>query len=292
MARKKKVGKYPSGLILFSLTLALFLIGFCGLLALQSKQVATNIRENLEVRVFLNRDLDSTTAGPVYQQIITKPYVLVENSQPQVTLVTRDAAAREFIADTGEDFSKFLTDNPLHESYRVRIQEDYFTEAKLQAIRQDLAKLSGVSEVVYQENVVDKINRNITRIYLAMAVFAVVLLLIIIILINNTIRLALYSQRLLIRSMQLVGATNGFITRPFLWRGIWQGFVAGAVASGLLLLAVQVAIQHLDELRSLQDPAKLGILFAGLAGLGVLIGLVSTFQAVNRYLGLSLDELY
>ncbi len=290
MARKKKVGNYPGGMILFSLTMALFLIGFCGLLALESKQVATQIRENLEVRVFL--DLDSTKTGPVEQYIASRPYVLQENGQPQVILVSRDQAARDFISETGEDFTKLLTDNPLHASYRVRIQEAYFQESRLQQIKQELEKVPGVSEVAYQENVVDQINHNISRIYVAMAVFAVVLLLIIIVLMNNTIRLALYSQRLLIRSMQLVGATDGFITRPFIQRGLWQGLLAGLVSSGLLVLTLEAAMQNITELKLLQDPIRLSMLCAGLIGLGALIGLISTFQAVHRYLGLSLDELY
>jgi cell division transport system permease protein len=290
MARKKKVGNYPGGMILFSLTMALFLIGFCGLLAIESKQVATQIRENLEVRVFL--DLDSSRTKPVEQYIASRPYVLQQDGRAQVTLVSREQAAREFITETGEDFTKLLTDNPLHASYRVRIQEGYFQESRLQGIKQELEKVPGVSEVAYQENVVDQINHNISRIYVSMAVFAVVLLLIIIVLMNNTIRLALYSQRLLIRSMQLVGATDGFITRPFIQRGLWQGVLAGLIASGGLMLALEAAMQNISELQLLQDPIRLATLCAGLLVLGALIGLISTFQAVHRYLGLSLDELY
>ena len=106
------------------------------------------------------------------------------------------------------------------------------------------------------------------------------------------IRLALHSQRLLIRSMQLVGATNGFITRPFLGRGVMQGLIAGLIAVVLLLTALQVAIRSLPELAAFQEPEKIGMLLVGILGLGVLIGFISTFQAVHRYLGLTLDELY
>ncbi len=125
-----------------------------------------------------------------------------------------------------------------------------------------------------------------------MSAFALILLLIIVVLMNNTIRLALHSQRLLIRSMQLVGATNGFITRPFLGRGMWQGFLAGVIAVGLLWVGLQVAIRNLPELGAFQDTEKMIVLMAGIVGLGVVIGFLSTFQAVNRYLGLTLDELY
>lgn len=294
MARKKKVGKYPSGMILFSLTLALFLIGFCGLLAIQSKRLVTYIRENNEVRVFLDKDLDSAKVKALYKTVAERPYVLMTGSSPQIQFISRDAAAKEFIAETKEDFRQILDpeENPLRDSYRIKLREEYFEEAKLQSVKTDLEQINGVFEVAYQENLVDNINRNITRIYLVMSGFALILLIIIVVLMNNTIRLALYSQRLLIRSMQLVGATNGFITRPFLGRGIVQGFIAGLIASGLLMALLQVAISQMPEIDALQEPLKVAMLLAGLMGLGAVIGLISTFQAVNRYLGLSLDELY
>lgn len=290
--RKKKVGRYPGGLILFSMTVALFLIGFCGLLALQSKRLVRYIRENYEMRVFLDRDIDSTKAEPVYKKIVARPYVLTDNGQPQVNFISRDAAAREFVAETKEDFKAFLEDNPLHDSYRIRLNEDYFEEAKLQAVKKDLEDIDGVQEAVYQENLVDTINRNINKIYIVMTAFAVVLLLIIVLLMNNTIRLALYSQRMLIRSMQLVGATNGFITRPFLMRGLWQGLLAGVIASGLLIAVQQAAVYNISELSVLQEPIQIAMVLGGLILLGMMIGLLSTYQAVNRYLGVSLDELY
>ncbi|MVM34611.1 FtsX-like permease family protein [Spirosoma sp. HMF4905] len=293
MARtKKKVGAYPSGMILFSLTLALFLIGFCGLLAIQSKKLVTYIRENYEIRAFLDKDLSEKKTETLYKTITERPYVLKANGKAQVSLVTKEEAAKEFIAETKEDFSKFLGENPLHDSYRIKLNEGYFEEAKLQEVKQDLEQIDGVFEVVYQENLVDNINQNITKIYAIMSAFALILLIIIVVLMNNTIRLALHSQRMLIRSMQLVGATNGFITRPFLGRGMWQGFLAGIIAVGLLIAGLQLAIHNLPELSTFQDPEKIVFLMAGIVGLGVLIGFVSTFQAVHRYLGLTLDELY
>ena len=293
MARtKKKVGTYPSGMILFSLTLALFLIGFCGLLAIQSKKLVTYIRENYEVRAFLDKDLTTKKTDKLFRTISERPYILKVDGKPQINLVTKEDAAKEFIAETKEDFSKFLGENPLHDSYRLKLSEAYFEEAKLQEVKQDLEQIDGVFEVVYQENLVDKINQNITKIYAVMSAFALILLVIIVVLMNNTIRLALHSQRLLIRSMQLVGATNGFITRPFLGRGMWQGFLAGVLAVVLLLAGLQIAIHNLPEVGMFQDPEKMAMLMAGVIGLGVLIGFLSTFQAVNRYLGLTLDELY
>ncbi|WP_266366555.1 cell division protein FtsX [Tellurirhabdus rosea] len=292
MATKKRVGSYPSGMILFSLTSALFLMGFCGLLALQSKKLVQYIKENNEVRAFLDKDLEKDKREALQKTIYAKPYILYTNTAPQVTFVSRDDAAKEFIAETKENFNDLLTENPLRDSYRIKLREDYFEEAKLRSVKQDLESVDGVFEVVYQENIVDEINRNITKVYIVLSVFAVILLIIIVVLMNNTIRLALYSQRLLIRSMQLVGATNGFIQRPFLWRGIVQGFLAGLIATGLLIGLQQLANQNIEGWAMLQELDKIGLMFAGLLVLGMIIGLISTFQAVHRYLRMSLDELY
>ena len=135
-------------------------------------------------------------------------------------------------------------------------------------------------------------DRNITKLYIILATFALIMLVIIVLLINNTIKLAIYSQRFLIRSMQLVGATNGFIQRPSLMRGVMQGLISALIASFFLVILQQVAIRNVEGLSQLQEPEKLIFLLALLLILGVLIGIVSTTQSLSRYLKMSLDELY
>ena len=279
-------------MIIASLTAALFLIGFCGLLVMQSKKLISIIKQNIEVRVMLDKGLDSNQVTKVYKGIVARPFVLSIDGKPQVTFFSKDEAAKEFIADTKEDFSTFLGDNPLHDSYRVRLQEDYFEDTKLKQIKAELEKNDGVFEVVYQENLADQINKNLTKIYLILATFAVIMLVIIILLMNNTIRLALYSQRFLIRSMQLVGATNGFIQRPFLKNGAVQGLISGLIAAGLIVALQQLALHQIEGLHLLQEYDKLSFLLAGVIILGALIGIASTFQALARYLRMALDDLY
>ncbi|AYQ32069.1 ABC transporter permease [Runella sp. SP2] len=290
--KKKKVGSYPNAMIIASLTAALFLIGFCGLLVMQSKKLISIIKQNIEVRVMLDKDLDSNQVTKVYKSIVARPFVLSIDGKPQVTFFSKDEAAKEFIADTKEDFSTLLGDNPLHDSYRVRLQEDYFEDTKLKQIKAELEKNDGVFEVVYQENLADQINKNLTKIYLILATFAIIMLVIIILLMNNTIRLALYSQRFLIRSMQLVGATNGFIQRPFLKNGAVQGLISGLIAAGLIVALQQLALHQIEGLHLLQEYDKLSFLLAGVIILGALIGTASTFQALARYLRMALDDLY
>lgn len=290
--KKKKVGSYPNAMIVASLTAALFLIGFCGLLVMQSKKLISIIKQNIELRVMLDKNLDSAEVKKVYQSIIMRPFVLSIEGKPQVIFFSKDEAAKEFISDTKEDFSAFLGDNPLHDSYRVRLQEDYFEDTKLKKIKTELEKNKGVFEVVYQENLADQINKNLTKIYLILATFAVIMLVIIVLLMNNTIRLALYSQRFLIRSMQLVGATNGFIQRPFLKNGAIQGLISGLIATGLIIILQQIALYQIEGLQILQEYGKLAILLIGVIILGGLIGTASTFQALARYLRMALDDLY
>lgn len=290
--KKKKVGSYPNAMIIASLTAALFLIGFCGLLVMQSKKLISIIKQNIEVRVMLDKDLDSLKVTEIYKTIALKPFVLNIDGKPQVLFFSKDEAAKEFIADTKEDFTTFLGDNPLHDSYRVRLQEDFFEDTKLKQIKADLEKVEGVFEVVYQENLADQINKNLTKVYLILATFAVIMLIIIVLLMNNTIRLALYSQRFLIRSMQLVGATDGFIQKPFLKNGMVQGLISGIIATGLIVGLQQLALRQIEGLHILQEYEKLAFLLVGVVILGVLIGIASTFQALARYLRMALDDLY
>ncbi|MBE9463034.1 cell division protein FtsX [Dyadobacter subterraneus] len=291
--KKKKIGSYPNAMIVMSLTAALFLIGFCGLLVIQSKKLVSIIRQNIEVRVFIDKAVTKAGQDSLLTALKARPYV---NNTPEtpnpITFVSKEEAAKEFIEGTKEDFTAFLGENPLRDSYRVKIGEDYFEESKLQAIKKDIEKLGGVYEVVYQEDLADNINRNVTKIYAVLASFALIMLIIIVLLVNNTIKLAIYSQRFLIRSMQLVGATNGFIQRPYILRGAMQGTIGGVLAGGLLIGLQQIAVRNVEGLAMLQEYDKLVILVAVVLALGIMIGIASTYQSLARYLRMALDDLY
>lgn len=293
MAKKKKIGSYPNTMIIVSLTAALFLIGFCGVLVVQSKKLVSIIRQNIEVRVFLEKSSSDSTSSNILNLITQKPYVRANTAGDiSITFVSKEQAAAEFMEGTKEDFTDFLGENPLRDSYRVKIIEEYFEEGKLKAIKEDIEKMDGIYEVVYQENLADDINKNITKLYIVLASFALVMLVIIVLLINNTIKLAIYSQRFLIRSMQLVGATNSFIQKPFVVKGATQGIISACIAAVLLVILQQVAIRNVEGLSQLQENNKLLLLLGILIILGILIGVVSTLQSLSRYLKMSLDDLY
>ncbi len=290
--KKKNVGAYPNAMIIISLTAALFLVGLCGLLVIQSKKLISVIKQQVEVRVMIDKDIDSTQTKALLKTIQTKPYVLIENNEPQVIFVSKDEAAKQYIQESKEDFKQFLNDNPLHDSYRVKLKEDYFEDAKLKQIKEELDKANGVFEVVYQEHLADQINKNFMKIYMVLATFALIMLVIIVLLMNNTIKLAIYSQRFLIRSMQLVGATNGFIQMPFLKKGAIQGLISGLVAAGLIFGLLQLGLHLIEGLHILQENTKLIILLVCVVVLGILIGVASTYQSLYRYLRMALDDLY
>lgn len=293
--RKKKLGDYPSPMVVSSTTLALLIVGLFGLLLLHANRLAARVRQSLEVQVYLQPDLTELQRLRVEQALKTSPFVAFdeETRQPALRFVSRDAAAHDMIEQTGEDFQQFLGENPLPDAYTLRLTADASADtARLRRAVRSLQMLDGVADVNYVEQLIDSVNQNLRRVSLVLLGFALVLTLVVIVLVNNTVKLALFSQRFLIRTMQLVGASEGFIQGPFLRRAAGQGLISGLLAGLLLLAAEQWAVIQLPELGILRDDLRLLALLAGLVVLGGLLGLLSAWRAVRRYLHLSLDELY
>jgi cell division transport system permease protein len=250
------------------------------------------VKENLEMQVYLDRDLPEAQLLRLQQDFSRKPYIAYKDRQPQVRFLSKEEGARQFIEQTGEDFQQFLGDNPLRDAYIIRINSEYADSLNLRKIEQELRAESGVHEVQYVQSLITSINQNVRKLSLVLLGFAVVLTLVVTVLINNTIKLALFSQRFLIRSMQLVGATSFFIQRPFLRRATWQGFISGTLAALILLALQQYAYLEVDELRLLLDERLIGALMVFMVMLGCVIGFFSSYRAVRKYLGMSLDDLY
>ena len=289
---KRKLGSYPSLLIIISLTTALFLIAFTGWIALTSKQLVSYVKQNIEVQVYLDKALTQIQQDSVRNIIAKKSYVAVADNVPQIKFISKESTAKRVLKDINEDFSSVLGENPYRDAFSLRIRESYLSELNLETIKTDLEQISGVFEADYAKDFVDSINKNAYKAFLIIASVIIVLLVAIFLLINNTIRLALYSQRLVIRSMQLVGATDWFIQKPFISRGIWQGFLSGVVATGLFFAVQQIAVHKIEDLMILQDYIKIGFLCGGVVVLGILIIVLSTFQSMHRYLRTSLENLY
>jgi cell division transport system permease protein len=290
--RKKKLGSYPTLLVVFSITLALVVIGLFGLLLLHAHKLSEIVRENLEVQVYLDRDLPETELLRLQQDLGQQPYVAEKDGRPQIRFMSKEEGARQLLQSTGEDFQQFLGDNPLRDAYVLKIKPEYTDTMHLHQLDRSLAAERGVFEVQYPQNLFASINENLTRVSLVLLGFAAVLVFVVVVLINNTIKLALYSQRFLIRSMQLVGATRMFIQGPFLRRATWQGLASGVLAALILVALLQYAYLEVKELQLLRDDLRMGLLLLVVVGIGVGIGFLSSARAVSKYLKMSLDDLY
>lgn len=289
---QSKLGSYPIVSVAFSTMLALLVVGLFGLLLLHAAKLTTVIKENVTIQVYLNKNVSENESIKISQLLSQQDFVLKKNGHAQLKLISKEEAAQTFIEETGESFLQVLDGNPLRDAYVVSVAPNYQNKTQLQAIKSDVERIKGVFEVAYVEDFADSVNRNIARVGTMLLVFASMLLIVVSILINSTIKLAVYSQRFLIRSMNLVGATAAFIRRPFLARAVLIGLIAGMAANVLLLLLLYYANRQIGALVKLQDPLQILMLLGAVLALGVLISFIGTYRAINKYLNMSLDDLY
>ena len=289
---KKQLGYFKFGSVLFSTTLSLFIVGLFGIILIQASSLTKMIRENIEIQVFLDKGLSPQQLSEIRKNLAERPFVLAKEDSVQLRFISNKEAAETFIKNTGEDFTKFLEDNPLRDSYVFSVSEEFQSSEQLTIIAKELEAVPGVFEVSYMTDLVDSINQNLFKVSLIMGGFILILIVTVIMLINNTIRLALFSQRFLIRSMQLVGATRGFIRKPFLVRAFLFGILAGILASAILFSLLEYTKGNIEGFAALQNTELMLLLFATLSVMGGLLSGFSTLRAVNKYLNMSLDELY
>jgi cell division transport system permease protein len=285
--KKKNLGSFPSTSVIFSITLALFVIGLFGILIVYSGELERVVRESFSIQVFLKNDLSDSVKSTIKTKLQSQEYV----SPGSLIFISKDEARKKFTKETGEDFS-FLGENLLRETFQFGVPPVFQDSVRLSVIKSSISKLNGVFQVYYVESSVSAINENKQRIGLVLMGIALVLFIVVVLLINNTLRLALFSQRFLIRSMQLVGATRGFIKKPFLLRALLYGFVGGLIASALLAALLVFANKRIPDLATIQNNKQIMIVFASLTALGIFVTLIGTYRAVTKYLELSLDELY
>jgi len=282
-----KRGKPSYFMSILGVTLVLFLLGIIGLLIINAHKLGQHFKENVEVSVHLRGDLNPKDSLALVQYIASKPYV------KEYTYVTKEMAKKKYLSDGNEDWDKVLTENPLPNSIDFGLKGEYVNSDTLANIKRDLEQQTYVTDVQYQGALVEKLTTNIRKISIVLLVVAIVLSLVVIILIDNTIRLAMFSNRFLIKTMQMVGATRWFIAKPMNVRAMINGAASGLIASvavyGLVLI-VQKFI--LPELKALQDTKATMLLFIALIILGVGITLFSTHRSVVKYLRMKLDDLY
>ena len=203
----------------FGIAMVLLMIGLLGLILVHANNLSRYVKENIVLNIFMDDSAHETDVLQLQKQLDANPMV------KQTQYVSKELAARNLQKDLGEDFVKFLGYNPLSQSLDIYLKADYANNAGIDKFKAQLLKNPLVKEVKYQQSLVDQMNSNLTSISLIILVFAGIFVILSVALINNTIRLAIYSQRFLIKSMQLVGATKGFIRKPFLLYGLWHGLL-------------------------------------------------------------------
>jgi cell division transport system permease protein len=269
-----------------SISLVLFLLGTLGVLLLHARRVSDYVKENIEINVELSPDADSVGVLDLQRRIQSAHYV------KSVRFISREEAADSLKNELGEDFVSFLGYNPLYPSLDVRLRAEYTDNAVIQQFIGSLKSNAQVMQVQYQSSLVESINRNIRTLTWILLAFSTLLLLVSIALINNTIRISLYARRLLIRSMLLVGATRGFIRRPFLMNSIWNGMIGGLIGLAFLGILMYAAANKIPELVMIQDVSLLGIVAGAIIAGGMLLSFLCTFFAVNKYLRYRTEDLY
>ena len=271
---------------IISITLVLFLLGLLGMIILHANKLSDYVKENIGFSIIMREGVRESGILELKKSLDRAPYV------KSAEYIPPDRAAEKLQDELGEDFVGFLGYNPLLPSIDLRIKAAYTVNDSLTRNERKLLQRPEDKEVFYQKSLVDAINRNLEKISLILLGFSAILLFIAIVLINNTIRLSVYSKRFLIRSMQLVGATEGFIRKPFLSRSILHGTVSALVALGMLMVMVYFALDQIPELLELQDPVMLIGWVVFIVLLGVFISWSSTYFAVRKYLRIRTDLLY
>ena len=285
-SKRRMAGSYFMSLM--SIALVLFLLGIFALLMMHAQKLSNHFKENIGFEVVMNSNANEDNILKLQKKLDAMPAV------KSTEYITKDEAIRRLSEDLGEDFLQWLgnEENPLLPSIDVRFNAAYANPDSLNLIQAQLLKNKDVKEIYYHKSLVNLINQNIRRIGLALMIASLVLLIIAITLIRNTIRLSIYSKRFLVRSMQLVGATPAYIRRPFIRRGITQGFFGALIADALLALLLYGLMQRLPELTFIQDYKIIACIFAGIIVLGILLGGLSTRSALRKYLNADVDQLY
>ncbi|MFA4851934.1 MAG: permease-like cell division protein FtsX [Bacteroidales bacterium] len=283
-AKRKLKTSYLSTVI--GITLVLYMLGLLWLIIMHAKKLSDYVKENIGFTVFLNEEVKEVDIIQLQKTLDAREYV------KSTEYITKEKAATELQKDMGEDFINFLGYNPLPSSIEVRLKADFANSDSLAVLENELVKNKNVKEVSYQKSLVSMVNENIRKISLIILGFSSLLLIIAIALINNTIRLSVYSKRFLIRTMQLIGATENFIRRPFLLQGLLQGIAGSVIALILLGFTLYFVQKEVPELQKLQDAALFIKLFIFVTVLGIIISWASTYMAVRKYLKIKTDYLY
>lgn len=284
VSRQRLRSSYLSSII--SISLVLFMLGMLGLLIISAKKLSDYVKENIGFSIYLNDGVSDAEANYLRKVLDASNHVKFTQ------YVSKDDAAKLMEEELGEDFIDYIGYNPLSAYIDMRLKADYANTDSIAKIETWLGQFNQIKEIDYQKPLVNLVNENVSRVSFIILVFNILLMFIALVLINNTIRLSVYSKRFIINTMKLVGATHGFIRKPFLLRSILHGMYASVIAIAMLVAMIYGIKKEIADILLIVDPIYIAAIFVTITIIGIFINLIATFFAVNKFLRLSTDDLY
>lgn len=282
--KRRLISSYFS--VVLSIFLVLFLLGALGLFVINSKKITNDFKENIPMTVFFDNDANDSIISAFDTEMKNAKFI------KEYAFVHKDSAAKNNVDIVGKDFMEFLGFNPLQNSFDIHLKGDYVNADSIKKIERNIRKNEMISEIIYDKELVDMVNENVTKITFWILIISGILTVVAMLLINSSMRLSIYSHRFTIKTMQMVGATKSFIRKPFIWRSIKLGLIGSGLAIiGIIALAIYVD-GLFPSLGIAKDYVSLGIVITGVLGIGILITWISTFFATQRFLNLKTDDLY
>jgi cell division transport system permease protein len=271
---------------LISISLVLTMLGFLGIILVNGRQLTDYVREKIGFTLILNENTKPAEIKKLQEKLNKSSFV------KSTRYIDKETASQELTSQLGEDFTGFLGYNPLFESIEVKLFANYTSSDSLQQLEKIFLAYPQVDEVYYQKDLVQVINQNIQKITLFVLIISALLTIIFVALINNTIRITVYSQRFTINTMQMVGASNWFIRKPFLKQSMQMGFFGSIIANSIIFAGIYLYRKELQGLISEEVIYPTGVVFAAVFVLGLLFSILSTFFAVNKFLRMKFDEMF
>ena len=272
--------------VVLSIFLVLFLLGILGLFVINSKRLSDNFKEEIAMTVFFKTEATDSVIKAFNSELKTAKFA------KSFEYVSKEKAAEKHMKVIGEDFMQFLGVNPLQNSFDIHLKADYITNEGIAKIENRILKNDMIADIVYDKQLVTLVNDNIKNISMWILIVSCIFTLVSVLLINSSLRLSIYANRFIIKTMQMVGATKSFIRKPFIQRSVYLGLIGSALAI-VALIGVLIYIQTtFPSLGILEDKLAIAIVLVGVLVLGVVITWISTFFATQRFLNLRTDDLY
>jgi cell division transport system permease protein len=282
--KRRLISSYFS--VVLSVFLVLFLLGMLGLFIINSKKLADDFRENIAMTVFFKNEANDTIIKSFNAELKKAPFAKT------FEYVSKDAAAKQHTDIIGEDFVTFLGENPLQNSFDIHLKADYVYKDSIAKVESQLRKNPMISDIVYDKQLVNLVNDNIKKVSMWILIISGFFTVIAVLLINSSLRLSIHSNRFIIKTMQMVGATKAFIRKPFVLRSVRLGMIGAGLAIVALIGVLIYLESNFPDLGLLDDQLLIALVLIAVFGIGVLITWLSTYFATQRFLNLRTDDLY